>query len=100
MFTAHPLEVRVDLHGRDDRPQVGRHRLVQRQQPEAPVVHLDVELVDRLVAEQDLAEERRVPGNQALDRRAHALLGQAAHLQQPALQGLELLTEMRYLSLH
>jgi len=73
---------------------------VQRQQPEAAVVHLDVELIDRLVTREDLGEERRVPGDEALDRRAYALLGQAAHLEQPPLQGLEFLPEMRYLSLH
>jgi len=73
---------------------------VQGQQAEAAVVDFDVELIDRLVAVQDLGELRRVPGDEALDRRAHALLGQAAHFKQPALQGLEFLTEMRYLSLH
>ena len=34
----------------DDRAQVDGHRLVQRQQREAAVVDLDVQLVDRLVA--------------------------------------------------
>jgi hypothetical protein len=50
---ADPLEVGVDLHGRHDRPQVGRHRLVQREQLEAAVVDLDVQVVDRLVADED-----------------------------------------------
>ena len=47
---ADALEVGVDLHRRDNRPQVGGHRLVERQQRKAPVVDFDVQLVDRLVA--------------------------------------------------
>ena len=47
---ADALEVGVDLHRGDDRPQVGGHRLVERQQREAAVVDLDVQRVDRLVA--------------------------------------------------
>ena len=47
---ADALEVGVDLDRRDDRAQVGGHRLVQRQQREAAVVDLDVQRVDRLVA--------------------------------------------------
>ncbi len=53
MFTARSptrSRSRVDLDRRDDRAQVGGHRLVQGQQLEAPVVDLDVQLVDRLVA--------------------------------------------------
>ena len=38
--------------------------------------------------------------DQPLHGRADALLGQAAHLEQPALQRLELLLEMWYGSLH
>ena len=41
---ADPLEVGVDLDRRDDRPQVGGHRLIQRQQREAAAVDLDVQL--------------------------------------------------------
>ena len=41
-----------------------------------------------------------VARDEALDGGAHALLGQPAHLEQPALQRLELLLEMRYLSFH
>ena len=56
---ADALEVGVDLDGRDDRAQVGGHRLVQRQQREAAVVDLDVQLVDRLVADQDALDRAR-----------------------------------------
>ena len=77
-------------------PQVGGHRLVERQQREAAVVDLDVELVDRLVAAHHLVDERRVPRDQPAHGRAHPLLGQAAHLEQPRLERLELLLEMSY----
>ena len=53
---ADAFEVRVDLDRGDDRPQVGRHRLEQCQQREATVVDLDVQLVDRLVADQGAVE--------------------------------------------
>ncbi len=41
-----------------------------------------------------------VARHQPLDGGAHALLGQAAHFEQPALQRLELLAEVRNLALH
>ena len=47
---ADALEVGVDLDGGDDRAQVHRHRLMQRQELEAAVVNLDVQLVDGRVA--------------------------------------------------
>ena len=47
---ADAFEIGVDLHRRDDRAQVGGHRLVERQQREAAVVDLDVERVERAVA--------------------------------------------------
>ncbi len=62
---AHPLEIGVDLDRRDNRPEVGRHRLVERQQREAAVVDLDVQLVDRLVADEHPVDQVVV----ALDER-------------------------------
>ena len=58
---ADPLEVGVDLDRRDDRAQIGGHRLVQRQQLEASVIDLDVQLVDRAVAGEHMLDERRHP---------------------------------------
>jgi hypothetical protein len=40
-----PFEIGVDLDGRDDRPEVDRHGLVQRQQLERSPVDLDVQRV-------------------------------------------------------
>ena len=62
---ADALEIGVDLDRRDDRAQVDGHRLVQRQQREAAVVDLDVQRVERLVADQDARDELAV----ALDQR-------------------------------
>ena len=56
---ADPLEVGVDLDRGDDRAQVDGHRLVQRQQREAAVVDLDVQLVDRRVADEHALDQRR-----------------------------------------
>ena len=95
-----PFEVGVDLDGRDDCPQVGRHRLVQRQQLEAAIVDLDVEFVDRLVAVQDPVDHLDVAGRQPVDGRADALFGEATHLEQPALEHFELLLEMSNDTLH
>ena len=92
---ADALEVRVDLHGRDDRAQVDGHRLVQRQQREAAVVDLDVQRVERLVAAQHARRSSsRSRSTSALDGQAHLFLGEPAHLEQPRLELFELLLEM------
>ena len=87
---ADALEVGVDLHRRDDRAQVGGHRLVQRQQREAAVVDLDVQRVERLVAGQHALDQVAVALDEPLDREAHFFFGQAAHFEQPGLELLEL----------
>ncbi len=91
---ADALEIGVDLHGRDDRAQVDGHRLVERQQREAAVVDLDVQRVERLVAGEHALDQLAVAVDQALDREAHLLLGQAAHLEQAGLELLELFLKM------
>ena len=73
---------------------------MERQQPEAAVVHLDVQLVDRLVAEEHLLEEGWFARNEALNSRAHTFLGQPAHFEQTPLQCFELLPEVRYWPFH
>ena len=71
--------------------QVGGHRLVQRQQLEAAVVDLDVQVVDRLVADEHVLDQRRSRASaRPRDGLAHALLGQPAHGEQPLLQRFEL----------
>ena len=92
---ADALEIGVDLHGRDDGAEVGRHRLIERQQREAAVVDLDVERVQRLVAAHHAVDDAVVAVHEALDREADVLLGQAAHLEQPGLALFELLLKVR-----
>ena len=91
---ADALEIRVDLDRRHDRAKVDRHRLVQREQLEAAVVDLDVELIDRLIPREDAVHARGVALDERPHRRADAILGEAAHLEQPRLELGELLLEM------
>ncbi len=92
---ADALEVGVDLDGGDNRPQVGGHRLMQRQQLEAAVVDLDVQVVDRLVADEHVRRPARGHArSEAGDGLAHALFRQPAHREQPLLQRVELLLKV------
>ena len=91
---ADALEVGVDLHGRDDRPQVDGHRLVEREQREAAVVDLDVQPVHRLVAAQHAVDQFAIAIDERLHGEAHLFLGQAAHLEQPGLELLQLLLKV------
>ena len=93
---ADTLEVGVDLHRRDDGAKVRRHRLMQRQQLEAAVVDFNVQLVDGAVAVEHPRHSLRVPPHEAVDRRADAILRQAAHFEQSRLQLFELFLEMTY----
>jgi hypothetical protein len=59
-----------------------------------------VQLVDRLVAVEDPVDHLDVAARQPLDGGANTLLGQAAHLEQPALEHFELFLEMSNYTLH
>ena len=91
---ADAFEVGVDLDGGDDRAQVDRHRLIERQQREAAVVDLDVERVQRTVARQDARDQIAIAVDQPLDREADGFLGEPAHFEQAPLELLELVLEM------
>ncbi len=91
---ADPFEVGVDLDRAHHRPQIRRHRLVQRQQLQHPVVDLDVQLVHRLVAAQHGVDQPVVALRQRLHGMADPLLGEATHLEQPGLEDLELFLKM------
>jgi hypothetical protein len=97
---ADALEVSIDLDGRDNRAKVGGHWLMQCQQTEAPVIDLDVQLVDRFVPGQDLVDDGGIARDQSLEGGTHPLFRQPAHLEQSTLQRFELLTEMGDLPLH
>ena len=79
----------------DNRAEIHGHRLVQREQLEAAVVDLDVQLVDRPVAVEHARDRVGIAPDEAVDRGAHAVLGKTAHLEQPRLQLLELVLKMR-----
>ena len=91
----HPLQIGVDLDRRHDRAEIDRHRLVQREHPEAASVDFDMQLVDGVVARQHHVDQGRVPVDERLDRRAHAILGKAAHLEKPRFELFELFLKMR-----
>ena len=91
---ADALEIGVDLHRRDNGAQVHGHRLIERQQREAAVVDLDMERVERAVADEHARDEIAVAIDQALDRQSDLLLRQPAHLEQASLELLELLLKM------
>ena len=78
------------------RAQIHGHRLVQRQQLERAAVDVDVHLVEWPVAVQHALDELRVALDERVHGRRHALLGEAAHLEQARLELLELLLEVRY----
>jgi len=83
------FEIGVDFHRRHDRPQVGGHRLVERQQREAAAVDFDVEVIERLVADHHAIDQLVIPIDEPLDGEAHVLFGEPAHFEQPGLQPLE-----------
>ena len=98
MFTARsPTRSRsvLILTADDDRAQVDRHRLVERQQLEAAVVDLDVQLVDGRVAAEHALDRRHVAVDQAAHGQPQAVLGQSAHFEQAGLELLELLLKVR-----
>jgi len=73
---------------------------VQREQLEAAVVDLDVQIIDRLVAIEHPVDHLDVAARQPVHGGADALLGQAAHLEQSALEHFKLLLEVTDDSLH
>ena len=91
---ADSLEVGVDLDRGDDCAKVGGHRLEQGQQRETAVINLDVQRVQRLVAGQHAVDVVVVAIHQPFDCDPDLLFGEAAHLEQPGLELLELFLEM------
>lgn len=94
------FEIAVDLHGGDDGPEIDRHRLVQRQQLEATVVDFDMHLVDRLVAGDDVGDRLTIPVDEPVHGQTDALLGHAAHQQQPLFELRELFREVSWILRH
>jgi len=88
------LEVGVDLHGGGDQPQVGGHRLLESEQAQAAVVDLDLHLVHLLVRGDDPLDGVGPPLDQGARGRVHPLLDERPHVQEPALERLQLRLEM------
>ena len=83
---ADPLQVVVDLQGRNQLPQVDRHRLVQGQRLEAFLFEVDLPAVDVLVHRLHFPGEFGVAVEQGADRLLDLLLDDRADQQQVALE--------------
>ena len=57
---AHPVDVGDDLDRADDRPQVARHRCLQREQHECLLLRAGAEIGDLLVVGDDLFGEHQI----------------------------------------
>ena len=89
-LVADPLEVRVDLHGRGDEPQVHRERGLGGEQLQAAVVDVHLEIVDLLVGGDDPLRVLLVAVDEGVDRAVHALLHQPPHGEELVPQVLQL----------
>ena len=97
---ADALQVGVDLERRDDRSQIDRDRLIQRDEREASLVDFDLKVVDARIAANHVSQRLVVSFDEAPHRRAQALFCQPAHCQQVRLQLVELLCEMAAILAH
>ena len=83
------------MHDHRDEPQVRRDRGLQGQERQHPLVELEVDRVDLVVADHDGLGGVIVVLHDGLDRALHGVAGQLAERQQPELHLLELLVEVR-----
>jgi hypothetical protein len=97
---ADPFEIAVDLDRCHDGSKVGRHRLIQRQQPEAAVVDFDVELIERFVTSDDAIDQDDVARHQPVDRHAYPFFREAAHLEQAGLHHVQFFLKVANGSIH
>ena len=88
---ADPLEVAGDADRADDLAQIDRHRLAARDGQDRLLLDLALQRVEPRVGGDDLVGERRVGLAQRVHRVDHHLLGDAAHLGDPPLEGVEFL---------
>ncbi len=83
---ARPLEVRRNLEGRSDQPQIAGGGLAQSQQAEAQLVDLDVEPIDLPIPRDHRLSGLRVAVDQSAHRRRGLLLDQSTHLENPMVE--------------
>jgi hypothetical protein len=91
---ADPLEIARDLDGGDNETKIARHRLLQRQQRDGRLLHLDLERIDRLVAGDHRLRLSRVALEQRLDGQLHEALRLLRHVDHRALQRIELIVKV------
>ncbi len=58
-LVAHPLQVRIDLDHREDKPQVNRHRLFHCKQVERHLIDLPLRAIDRRLCLQHQVADMR-----------------------------------------
>ena len=83
---ADPLQVVVDLQGRNQLPQVDRHRLVQGQRLEAFLLEVDLAAIDVFVHRLHFPGKFRVAVEQGADRLLDLLLDDRADQEQISLR--------------
>ena len=93
-LVADALEIGVDLDDRTHQPQVGRDRILQREELDAQVVDLELELVDLRVAGGHLDRQVGPALDQRRERIAHARLDELAHGVEPVGEAPQLLVKM------
>ena len=95
-MVAHALEIVRDLERSRDEAQVGRERLLQREESEAALLDVDLEAVDRAVVLEHLLGHDWIAPSQRVDRLAHDRLRSSSHEEQVLLQLLQLLLEVPF----
>src|SRR5579862_4462491 len=93
---AHPLQIGVDLQRRDDESQIRRHGLLGRQQIDGELIDLDLDRIDALLVLKDLLGGATVLLRNCGDAALYRSLDQRSHLQELAVELIQLFHEMTY----
>jgi hypothetical protein len=89
------LQVQARVHDHRDQPQVRGDRSLQGEERQHPLVELEVDQVDLVVAGDHTFGSVVVVLEDGLDRALNGVAGELAESQQPQLHLLELLVEVR-----
>jgi hypothetical protein len=92
---AHPLQVRRDVQGGEEQPQVGGDRCLAGQELVDPLLDPAVVLVDRGVPGDHLLRQLAVDGEQGHGRLAHRVVDGVGHRHQDAADVRELSVVLR-----
>ena len=88
-----PLQIRAELHRRDDGAQIDRHRLEAQQQFDAVLIHLLFEQIDLLVVGDHLVAQLAIALEQPAEGPLQIALRQARHHQHVLAQETQRLVE-------